>query len=273
VAIWTSVRKSCVAVAVATVLALGFSSPSAGQRLHPRLPSASTLNVADALQIKVVGQPDYDTTTRVETDGFINFPYVGRVRAAGRSEESVAAEIAASLAEKKIVTDPHVLVERTSVGSTATVQGAVNQPGAVTLDRPTTLSQALSRVGGLKESAGRVILKRNGLAVQTYSARDIELGKVDTSRVPLGNDDEIYVDPHPFYYLYGFVNRTGQYLLNREMTVQQAIAAGGGIAPLGSDWRIQIKRRLANGTEMEISASLDDIVKPDDTVVVNERIF
>lgn len=46
------------------------------------------------------------------------------------------------------------------------------------------------------------------------------------------------------YFLYGYVNKPGQYPLLRQLTVQQAIAAGGGIAPLGSDWRIQIKRRM-----------------------------
>jgi len=75
------------------------------------------------------------------------------------------------------------------------------------------------------------------------------------------------------YYLYGYVNKPGQYPLLRQMTVQQAIAAGGGIAPLGTEWRIQLKRRGADGQLMEKSAKLDDDVEPNDTVVVNERIF
>ena len=75
------------------------------------------------------------------------------------------------------------------------------------------------------------------------------------------------------YYLYGYVNRPGQYPLMRAMTVQQAIAAGGGIAPLGTEWRIQLKRRMPDGQVMEKSAKLDDDVEPNDTVVVNERLF
>jgi polysaccharide export outer membrane protein len=61
--------------------------------------------------------------------------------------------------------------------------------------------------------------------------------------------------------------------MGRTFSVAQAIAAGGGVAPLGSDWRIEIKRRLPDGTVKDSSASLDDIVEPDDTIIVNERIF
>lgn len=75
------------------------------------------------------------------------------------------------------------------------------------------------------------------------------------------------------YYLYGYVNKPGQYPLIRQMTVQQALSAGGGIAPLGSDWRIRIKRKAPDGKMTDKSASLDDEVLPNDTIVVNERIF
>ncbi len=87
------------------------------------------------------------------------------------------------------------------------------------------------------------------------------------------NNDEIYVDLVPFYYIYGYVGRTGEFPLERPLTVQQAIAIGGGLLPLGSEWRIRIKRRAANGQTEEVPASLDDQVEPMDTIVVNERIF
>ena len=47
----------------------------------------------------------------------------------------------------------------------------------------------------------------------------------------------------PVFFLYGFVNRPGAYPLTRTLTVQQALASGGGIAELGSEWRIDIKRK------------------------------
>ena len=61
----------------------GGSLPSGGFSL-PALPDDwNWSDLPVRLSIKVVNQPDMDTTTRVETDGTISFPYVGRIRAAG----------------------------------------------------------------------------------------------------------------------------------------------------------------------------------------------
>jgi polysaccharide export outer membrane protein len=61
--------------------------------------------------------------------------------------------------------------------------------------------------------------------------------------------------------------------LVRPITVQLAIAIAGGLTPLGTDSRLKIKRRSANGQTEEVPASLDDQVEPNDTIIVNERIF
>ena len=65
----------------------------------------------------------------------------------------------------------------------------------------------------------------------------------------------------------------GRYPLKSELNVQQALAAGGGISEMGSEWRIEIRRRLPTGEIVEGPVSLDDRVLPNDTVVVNERWF
>ena len=266
-----SALKPTTAAGVALVLAAAlWGSPA------PALAGGRLLSVDDVLQIKVVGQPDLDTTARVETDGTLNFPYAGRIHAAGRSQDDIARIIADKLKQADVVKEPHVLVEFSNFGATATVQGAVGGPGAVVLDRSTTLTQAISHAGGLKETAGDIILRRpgkHGMIVYTYASRDLATGKVDGDRIHIYNNDEIFVDTAPFYYLYGFVNKAGQFLLTRDLTVQQAIAAGGGIGQLGTDWRINIKRRQPDGSLTEIPASLDDLVQPNDTIVVNERIF
>ncbi len=98
-------------------------------------------------------------------------------------------------------------------------------------------------------------------------------GRGPGAQTLIQNNDEIYVDLVPFYYIYGYVNKTGEFPLIRPLTVQQAISIGGGLSPLGSEWRIRIKRKAANGQTEEVPASLDDQVEPNDTIVVNERIF
>ncbi len=234
------------------------------------------LTSQDVISIKVVNQPDMDTATRVETDGTITFPYVGRIRAAGLSEDQLARAIERRLASRQIVTDPHVLVELASFGTQASVQGQVGAPGVYTLDRPTNLTQLLSRAGGLRDVGvgGTITVRRaHGAIIETFDSKDVEAGRGPGATILIANNDEIFVDLAPFYYLYGYVGKTGEFPLTRPLTVQEAIAIGGGLAPLGSDWRIRIKRRAANGQTIEVPASLDDQVQGGDIIVVNERIF
>jgi polysaccharide biosynthesis/export protein len=143
------------------------------------------------------------------------------------------------------------------------------------VDRPTNLTQLLSRAGGLREVGvgGTITIRRRGAIVQTFASKDVEAGRGPGAAFQIANNDEIFVDLAPFYYIYGYVGHTGEFPLTRPLTVQEAIAIGGGLSPLGSDWRIRIKRKAANGQTMEVPASLDDQVQGGDIIVVNERIF
>jgi len=230
------------------------------------------LTKSDVVAIKVVGQPDMDTTTRVETDGTVNFPYVGRIKAAGLTEDQLSHAIERRLAERQIVTEPHVLVEITGFGAQASVQGQVGASGAYTIDRTTNLAQILARAGGLRDTSGMVVLRR-GATVRRYYGKDLVDGRIDPTRILVLNNDEIFVDLAPFYYVYGYVGHTGQFPLTQALTVQQAIAIAGGLAPLGTDSRMKIKRKQADGQTEEMPAMLDDEVEPNDTIIVNERLF
>ena len=64
------------------------------------------LTTSDVVAIRIVDHPELDTTTRVEPDGTINFPYVGRIRAAGRTEDDLGRAVARWLVELKILAGP-----------------------------------------------------------------------------------------------------------------------------------------------------------------------
>ena len=112
------------------------------------------LTPSDVVSIKVVNQPDMDTTTRVETDGTVSFPYVGRVRAAGQTEDQLARTIEGRLASRQIVTDPHVLVEISTFGTQATVQGQVGSSGRLHA-RPADDADPVLVEGGRGQRTGR----------------------------------------------------------------------------------------------------------------------
>jgi polysaccharide export outer membrane protein len=66
---------------------------AAGHRVAP----------SDVVQIHILNQPELDTQVRVAPDGTISFPYVGRFRAAGLTEDEVAARIRAALIRAGII--------------------------------------------------------------------------------------------------------------------------------------------------------------------------
>ena len=253
---------------LATLL-LGALCCAPGQAENGRL-----LNTNDVLQIAVLYQPELNATARIEPDGTISLPYAGRIKASGLTNGGLAVKIANILMQKGLVKKPEVSVELTSFGHQVSVLGAVGLPGNITLDRPSTITQILARAGGIREEAGAatIVVHTKG-RTQRIDARELLEGRAHVG-IMLENNDSIYVEPGAVYYLYGYVNKPGQFPINRkDMTVRQAIAAGGGVAPLGSDWwRLKTRRRV-NGVIQELPTDLDDVVLPDDTIVVNERIF
>ena len=57
------------------------------------------------------------------------------------------------------------------------------------------------------------------------------------------------------------------------MTVMQALAQGGGPTMRGSEWRLRLHRKNADGSVEKISPEMNDIIQPSDIIYVRESIF
>src|SRR5271165_4878519 len=90
-------RRFIRGIGVAFLLLLGAQSA---------LGAARVLATSDVVSIRIVGQPELDTTTRVAQDGTIAFPYLGRIKAAGLTEDQLERAIARRLVELRILADP-----------------------------------------------------------------------------------------------------------------------------------------------------------------------
>jgi polysaccharide export outer membrane protein len=60
------------------------------------------------------------------------------------------------------------------------------------------------------------------------------------------------------------------YRLERNMTLSRAISTGGGLTPKGSERRVALKRRDANGKEHSISVDSSTTIMPDDVILVKQ---
>jgi len=92
-------RAAYWAICVSVLLSAAAGAPAA--RAGGRV-----LTNSDVVAIRIVDHPELDRTARVEPDGTINFPYVGRIKAAGRTEDDLARAIERALIERKIIADP-----------------------------------------------------------------------------------------------------------------------------------------------------------------------
>ena len=130
----------------------------------------------DSLQIEVIEDPTLNRSVLVLPDGSINFPLVGTIPAAGRSVESVKADLSAALAGN-FAAAPNVFVgvgtlaapraaraAGTAVTRTISVfaMGEVNAPGKADVAPGTTVLQFLAQAGGFTRFAAqkRIQLRR-----------------------------------------------------------------------------------------------------------------
>ncbi|SPP62982.1 polysaccharide biosynthesis/export family protein [Nitrospira lenta] len=123
------------------------------------------LGAEDVLAIAVWRDEHLTKEVVVRPDGFVSFPLVGEVQAAGRTVEEVRADIAKRLA--KFIPNPNVSVAATKVLSYRIyVLGRVNKPGEFMIGHTTDVLQALSLAGGLTPFASendiRIIRRING---------------------------------------------------------------------------------------------------------------
>ena len=92
-------RSTSLHARTGVLLFVGLSAPTAQA-------GGRVLTASDVVAIRIVDHPELDTTARVEPDGTISFPYVGRIKAAGRTEDELARAVERGLIERKIIAEP-----------------------------------------------------------------------------------------------------------------------------------------------------------------------
>lgn len=123
----------------------------------------------------------------VDQDGYIQFPYLGKVKAAGLTKKALRDGLRSELINKKLLLDPTVDIRY--LNYKVSVLGEVAHPSVFTIpNEKITLLEALGLAGDLTLYANRA----NVLLIRE------EQGKKKLARINLTND-EIFTSP--YYYL------------------------------------------------------------------------
>jgi len=253
-------------------------------------PAGDTLNYVvgpdDVLTVTVFNEPALSGQFRVENDGEFSYPFLGRVRAGGHTVEQVAESIKVRLADGYL-RHPQITVGVDQFRSQSVfVLGEVRTPGKYVLSGPVTLLDALAKAGATTDAAGAEILilhpkepakgsptlpNQRDAEVVTVNMREIQDGKMSRN-VRIRDGDTIWVPKAERFFVVGMIRNAGSYILERNMTVLQAISTAGGVSERGSSRRIRIVR-IVDNKRKEFDAKPTDIVRPGDTIVVRQRIL
>jgi polysaccharide export outer membrane protein len=233
----------------------------------------------DILKISVFKNPDLSLDVRVSESGSIGYPLIGSVPLKGLTLPAAESKIAQMLRDGGFVVNPQVnILLTTGFGNLVSVIGEVNKSGRYSVDTAGGhISGMLAAAGGVAPTGGEMVTV-SGMRNAKPFRRDVDIVKMSSTGnqaddIELFGGDTLYVNRAPMFYIYGQVQKPGQYRLERGMTVIQALATGGGVTGKGTQRGIVRHRRDPNGKVKEEGVSMDDDVQDRDVIYVKESLF
>jgi len=237
------------------------------------------LGSGDVLRISVYQNPDLTLETRVTEAGVVSFPLLGSVRVGGKSVTEAEKHIADGLRSGNFVKQPQVTIVVVQVrGNQASVLGQVNRPGRFPIEvADMRLTDLLAMAGGVSPNGADVLVvtgTRNGQPFRAVVDLPgvFAAGGRDKDLIVL-NGDTVWVERQPVVYIYGEVQRPGPMRLDRDMTVMQSLATGGGLTQRGTEKGIRVHRKGGDGKVQVITPVMDDRMQDGDVIYVRESLF
>lgn len=266
-------RRERVCRSLAALLAaVLWIAPGAGARAEG---ADYVLGAGDLVRVSVFGYPDMTADVRVDEFGSIRYALVGSLPVEGRSTREVEGLLARRLADEGFIRNAQVSVLITEYTSRkVAVMGEVAKPGQYPLTQNKKVLDILAEAGGAvtgMASENAVLLRADGSKVPV-DLFELFQGNPEHN-VAVAPGDTLYVPRASQFYVYGEVQRPGTYRLERSMTVSQAISAGGGLTPRGTERRATVKRRAGAGEEIEVAVRGSDRLQPDDVLIIKESLF
>ena len=265
----------CVLFVAFSLCASAFAqnAPAAGK------PEA-VLGVGDIVRITVYQNPDLTVESgRISELGELNFPLIGKVVLGGATITAGEQKIAKMLRDGGFVLRPQVTISVGQIRSAVvSVLGQVSKPGRYPIETVgAKVSEMIATTGGVVPGGADIVTLvgvRNGRSIKL----DIDLpailqsGKAELD-VVVENGDILYVDRAPTGYIYGEVQRPGQFRLERGMTLLQVLAQSGGLTARGTERGIKVHRRDAAGVVSVIELRMNEPVVRDDVIYIKESLF
>lgn len=178
-----------------------------------------------------------DMTVRVDVDGTIPVPFVGRVRAAGRRQAEIEGDIVARLTGKTVEPQVTVMVAE-NVSSTASVQGEVTKPGPYPIDRTDQrVLDMIALAGGTKYPAYETSLRlTRGRSTMSVPMQDL-IDQPEVFNVSVAAGDTLLLSRRPLKFVaFGAVLQTGEQIFRKStLNLTDGLGQVLGLDPSRSD--------------------------------------
>jgi polysaccharide export outer membrane protein len=248
-------------------------------------PADYVVGPQDVLNIVVFGEDNLTKTVTLDAEGTFDFPHIGRVSAGGLTARAVGEEITRKL--KTFYVNPQVSVEVAKFRSqNIFVFGQVHAPGQYSLTGNMSILQALAAAGSPTGAAASFVVVSRPAGSEPRlpseeagggSSLRVTIKELQSGKAPAGfslrDGDTVNVPKAETVYVMGEVKIPGQYVIDGDLTVMQAIAMAGGVTDKGAANRVKISRLIDGKLEEVKGVKLSDRVKPGDTIDVPKRYF
>jgi len=237
------------------------------------------LGAGDVVKVFVYGNEDLTTEDRITESGNISFPFLGEITIGGLTKGETESRITGLLNSGGIINNPQVNVRILKFREPmVSVLGQVNRPGRYPVEPFKTLLDALADAGGLSPLAEDqvVVLRREGEKTVQFKLdlrATFDDGNLENI-LSIKSGDIISVPKADQFYVYGAVQRSGVFRLERDMTVIQALSVAGGLSARGTDRGLVVRRLdTTHNTVVELSVTVADMLKANDVLVIKESLF
>ncbi|MBV9999358.1 MAG: polysaccharide export protein [Verrucomicrobia bacterium] len=124
----------------------------------PDARAQATLRNGDVLEIKISGIPSTDIASvsgqyTIDNEGFINLPYIGRVRVAGLSPGIAQSTIESVYRNRDIYTNPTITIGQQLQSRFVNVGGEVKTPQRIPYTADLTVLSSINAAGGFSPFA------------------------------------------------------------------------------------------------------------------------
>ena len=217
-------------------------------------PAEMFIGPGDEGDMSVFSMPELTTHFRVEANGDVSLPLIGKFHIAGMSADAAQAAVEKKYEEGGFLRNPHIIIfikEYTTQG--ISVLGEVNHPGIYSALNARRLYDLFLIAGGLTARAGKTVSITHAKDPENPVVVTLDHGGINANQgnVEIQPGDTIMISRAGVVYVIGEVNRPGVFVMESTQVASmlQMLALAAGPTRMAALGHTRLIRRTPKGLE------------------------